>query len=220
MRQHAKEGDRIKILDDNEGPWVVVGEVYYVLEVSDPNGDDDQRLYYFDGVEQSWFGEPQHFEILNQRSARMHQNYKKFSKGDVVVRWRDVESWEWDHIGEVSLPPIGEHLDIDQVDMGHDKKEPSIHISKHGGYWYPMKAFVLAEYYHMDSTTTTINRGTAELNTTDYGKSKITGISIEVQRSPASIVTGQRTSRSGIQSRRNATIVRGRYSCHKAITSK
>jgi len=212
MRQHAKPGDKVKILDDNKGNWVKVGQVYYVLEVSDPNGDEEQRLYVFDGVDESWFGEPQHFEIINKRSARMHQNYRKFSEGDVVIRWRDIEDWEWDGIGEIDIPDIGEEVKVGTVDMGSSHKEVSFHIKDIG--WVPMKAFVLATYYKK-STTTITNRGTADLNTEGYGE--INTNPIEVQRPLASIITGKRSPGGGVQGRGNATSIRVGHLSHKEI---
>lgn len=212
---HAEVGDRIKILDDNHGDWVIVGEAYYVECVSDGHGGE--KVYELRGVGPSWCGEPCHFEILNKKSAaRVHPKYDTFQKGNTVRRWRNVEDWEWESIGEVDLPDIGDDVEVESIDIRNDHKEDSFY-SKEYGYWYPMKAFVLAEYYNQPIT----NRGTAELNTTDHGKSKIsTGISIEVQRSSPSISTGQRTSRGGVQGRGNATVTGGRYSSHKAITGR
>jgi len=213
--RHAEVGDIIKILDDNYGDWVIVGKEYYVESVS--NGSGGEKEYELRGVSSSWCGEPCHFEILNKKSAaKVHPKYDTFHKGNTVRRWRDVEDWEWESIGEVDLPDIGDDVEVESIDMGHSEKEPSFY-SKEYGYWYPMKAFVLAEYYNQPIT----NRGTAELNTTDHGKSKIsTGISIEVQRLAPSISTGQRTSRGGVQGRGNATVTGGRYSSHKAITGR
>lgn len=212
--EHAKVGDIIKILDDNYGDWVIVGKEYYVESVSD--GAVEERVYELRGVDSSWCGEPCHFEIVSRKNiAKVHPKYDTFQKGNTVRRWRDVEEWEWECIGEVTLPPIGEDVDVNAIDMGHSGKVPSFY-SKEYGYWYPMKAFVLAEYYNQPIT----NRGTAELNTDYNGESKITSSSIEVQRVAPSIVSGKRTSRSGVQSRGNATIVRGGYSSHKAITGK
>jgi hypothetical protein len=213
--EHAKVGDIIKILDDNYGDWVIVGKEYYVESVSD--GAVEERVYELRGVDSSWCGEPSHFKIVSRKNiANVHPKYDTFHKGNTVRRWRNVEDWEWESIGEVDLPDIGDDVEVESIDMGHSEKEPSFY-SKEYGYWYPMKAFVLAEYYNQPIT----NRGTAELNTTDHGKSKIsTGISIEVQRLAPSISTGQRTSRGGVQGRGNATVTRGRYSSHKAITGR
>jgi hypothetical protein len=213
--RHAEAGDRIKILNDNHGHWVTVGKEYYVQSVSDGYGEE--KVYELRGVVDSWCGDPCHFEILNKKDdVKVHPKYDTFQKGNTVRRWRDVEEWEWRHIGEVDLPDIGEDVRVESIDIRNDFKEDSFY-SKEYGYWYPMKAFVLAEYYNQPIT----NRGTAELNTTDHGKSKIsTGISIEVQRLAPSISTGQRTSRGGVQGRGNATVTGGRYSSHKAITGR
>lgn len=213
---HAKVGDRIKILDDNYGDWVIVGKEYYVECVSDGNGEE--KVYELKGVGPSWCGEPHHFEITSSvdSAAKTHPKYDTFEVGNTVRRWRDVEDWEWESIGEVDLPDIGDDVEVESIDIRNDHKEDSFY-SKEYRYWYPMKAFVLAEYYNQPIT----NRGTAELNTTDHGKSKIsTGISIEVQRPSPSISTGQRTSRGGVQGRGNGTVTRGRYSSHKAITGR
>jgi len=213
--QHAKIGYRIKILDDNSGDWVKVGKIYTVKDVDDTDVDYE-KVYILEGVVNSWYAEPQHFQIINENVAKVHPKYDTFHKGNTVRRWRDVEGWEWESIGEVDLPDIGDDVEVESIDMGHSEKEPSFY-SKEYGYWYPMKAFVLAEYYNQPIT----NRGTAELNTTDHGKSKSsTGISIEVQRPSPSISTGQRTSRGGVQGRGNATVTGGRYSSHKAITGR
>jgi hypothetical protein len=213
--EHAKVGDIIKILDDNYGDWVIVGKEYYVESVSD--GAVEERVYELRGVDSSWCGEPSHFKIVSRKNiANVHPKYDTFHKGNTVRRWRNVEDWEWESIGEVDLPDMGDDVEVESIDMGHSEKEPSFY-SKEYGYWYPMKAFVLAEYYNQPIT----NRGTAELNTTDHGKSKIsTGISIEVQRLAPSISTGQRTSRGGVQGRGNAAVTGGRYSSHKAITGR
>jgi hypothetical protein len=215
MMEHAKVGDIIKILDDNYGDWVIVGREYYVESVSD--GAIEERVYELRGVDSSWCGEPSHFKIVSRKNiAKVHPKYDTFQKGNSVRRWRNVEEWEWESIGEVDLPDMGEDVEVESIDMGHSEKEPSFY-SKEYEYWYPMKAFVLAEYYNQPIT----NRGTAELNTTDHGKSKIsTGISIEVQRLAPSISTGQRTSRGGVQGRGNAAVTRGGYSSHKAITGR
>ena len=208
---HAKVGDIIKIVDNNYGEWVKVGWEYRVETVSE--GHHPEKVYGLKGVDQSWCGGPGHFEITG---AKTHPKYDTFKVGNTVRRWRDVEDWEWESIGEVDLPDIGEDVEVESIDRGHSEKEPSFYAKEYG-YWYPMKAFVLAEYYNQSIT----NRGTAELNTTDHGKSKSsTGISIEVQRPSPSISTGQRTSRGGVQGRGNAAITRGGYSSHKAITGK
>jgi hypothetical protein len=213
--EHAKVGDIIKILDDNYGDWVIVGKEYYVESVSD--GHVEERVYGLRGVDASWCGEPCHFKIVSRKNiANVHPKYDTFHKGNTVRRWRNVEDWEWESIGEVDLPDMGDDVEVESIDMGHSEKEPSFYSKEHQ-YWFPMKAFVLAEYYNQPIT----NRGTAELNTTDHGKSKIsTGISIEVQRPSPSISTGQRTSRGGVQGRGNGTVTGGRYSSHKAITGR
>jgi hypothetical protein len=212
---HAKTGDRIRILNDNSGDWIEVDCVYRV-EYVDGADLPCMRIYTLEGVDRRWYAEPKHFEILEEKDAKVHPKYDTFHKGNTVRRWRDVEDWEWECIGEVRLPRIGEDVEVADIDMGHSGKVPSFYSKEHQ-YWYPMKAFVLAEYYHHTITT---NRGTAELNTDYNGESKITSSGIEVQRVAPSIVSGKRTSRSGVQSRGNATIVRGRYSSHKAITGK
>jgi len=207
---HAKVGDTIKILDDNSGSWVKVGKEYYVETVSE--GCDTERVYGLRDVDESWCGEPCHFKIINERVAKVHPKYDKFRKGNTVRRWRDIEDWEWDYIGAINpLPLIGEDLDVEVIDTGSVEKEDSFFVDSYG--WFPMKAFVLAEYYNYTIT----NQGTVDnLNTNSYGKDH----TIKVQRPSASIVTGQRTSRGGVQGRRNAAITRGGYSSHKAITGK
>ena len=217
---HARVGDTIKIIGLNGADWVMVGKEYYVESVSEgydsEDSDDSEMVYELRDVHSSWCGEPRHFEIVKRRDDIVHPKYDTFHIGNTVRRWRDVKEWEWDCIGEVSLPPIGEDVEVREIDMGHSGKVPSFYSKEHQ-YWYPMKAFVLAEYYNQPIT----NRGTAELNNTDHGKSKISaGISIEVQRPSPSISTGQRTSRGGVQGRGNGTVVGGRYSSHKAITGR
>jgi hypothetical protein len=217
---HARVGDTIKIIGLNGADWVMVGKEYYVESVSEgydsEDSDDSEMVYELRDVVSSWCGEPRHFEIVKKSAAKVHPKYDTFRKGNTVRRWRDVEGWEWDCIGEVGLPDIGDDVEIESIDIGNDHKEDSFY-SKEYQYWYPMKAFVLAEYYNQPIT----NRGTAELNTDYNGKSKITSSSgIEVQRVAPSIVSGKRTSRSGVQGRGDATIVRGGYSSHKAITGK
>ena len=216
--EHAKVGDIIKILDDNYGDWVIVGREYYVESVSD--GAMEERVYELRGVDSSWCGEPSHFKIVSRKNiANVHPKYDTFHKGNTVRRWRNVEDWEWDSIGVVDLPDIGDDVEVESIDMGHSEKEPSFY-SKEYGYWYPMKAFVLAEYYNHTIT----NRGTAELNNNSYGKSKDStssiGKSIEVQRLTPSISTGKRNPGSGVQGRGNGAIVRGGHTRHKAITGK
>jgi hypothetical protein len=210
---HAKIGYKIKILDNNSGHWVKVGNIYIVKNV-DATDIDSERVYVLEGVDISWYAEPQHFEILDKEVALTHPRYDTFQTGNTVRRWRDVEEEEWIDIGEVDLPELGEDVEVLDTDLYNDYKEDSFYSEPYG--WIPMKAFVLAEYYN----NTITNRGTAALNTTDHGKSKSTGISIEVQRSSPSISTGQRTSRGGVQGRGNATVTRGRYSSHQAITGR
>jgi hypothetical protein len=146
----------------------------------------------------------------------VHPSYQRFQTDDTVVRWRDVEDWEWNGIGDINLPPIGEPYQIERFHESRDlSKLPSIDL---GIGWYPATAFVFQEYYNQSIT----NRGTAEhLNDTEHVKSKIsTGISIEVQRPLASIITGKGRAGSRVQGRGNAAIVGGGYSRHKAITGK
>jgi hypothetical protein len=214
---HAKVGDIIKIVDDNYGDWVKVGWEYRVETVSE--GHHPEKVYGLKGVDQSWCGGPDHFEITGSvvsAAAKTHPKYDTFEVGNTVRRWRDVEDWEWEGIGKVDLPKLGDDVDVASIQIINTHSEDMFYSNEYG-YSFPMKAFVLAEYYNYTIT----NRGTAELNTTDHGKSKIsTGISIEVQRLAPSISTGQRTSRGGVQGRGNATVTGGRYSSHKAITGR
>lgn len=143
----------------------------------------------------------------------VHSSYQSFKKGDTVVRWREVEDWEWKGIGDIECPPIGAPLQIYNVSSSNGlDKLPSIDL---GIGWFPATAFVLSKYYNQSIT----NRGTADtLNTTDHVKSKIsTGICIEVQRSSASIVTGERRTGSTISGRGDAAIVRRGHPRHKTI---
>lgn len=143
----------------------------------------------------------------------VHESFQRFDKGDTVVRWRDIEYWEWEDIGEICCPPIGKELKIETVEAGRGLyKLPSIYFETHG--WYPATAFIFSEYYNQSIT----NRGTAGLNTTDYGKDQ--DRIIEVQRSSASIITGERRTGSTIQGRGDAAIVRRRYPSYKTITGK
>ena len=207
---HAKVGDTIRILDDNHGNWVKVGQEYYVESVDE--GNEDEKVYKLRNVYECWCGAPRHFKIVNKSPAKVHPKYSTFRKGNTVRRWRDVEEWEWDCIGEVELPDIGEDVEVKDVDINNRHKEDSFYSVEHG-YWYPMKAFVLAEYYNQSIT----NQGTVDsLNTNSYGKDH----TIKVQRPSASISTGQRTSRGGVQGRGNATVTRGGYSRHKEITGR
>lgn len=157
-------------------------------------------------------------------SPIVHATYQPFKEGDTVAMWRDIEDWEWEDIGCVETPPIGESCTVSLFNKGDElNKLPSIQLTWRGGeeLWYPATAFMFSSYYIKSISKSQTNRGTAALNTTDHGKSKIsTGISIEVQRPLASINTGQRTSRGGVQGRGNAAVTRGRYSSHKAITGR
>ena len=162
--------------------------------------DDGRGLVYMNGV---W-------------APIVHSSYQRFQKDDTVVRWRDIEDWEWKAIGNIQCPPIGAPLQISKVhgSNGLDKL-PSIEFSDLG--WYPATAFIFSEYYKPTIT----NRGTAALNTEDHGKSKIsTGSSIEVQGSVASIVSGKRRTGSRVQGRGDATIVRRGHLSYKTITGK
>jgi len=208
--RRAKVGDRIIILDDNGSGWVKIGNVYEVTDVDDPLNSGFERRYTLDGVAYFWYAEPYHFQILE---GNTHPRYSQFKEGDVVCRWRDVEEWEWECIGDISLPDLGDPITIDAIDIGSKHKEDSFSNSYHG--WYPMKAFVLAEYYNQPIT----NRGTAALNTTDHGKIN-QGRTIEVQRSTASIVTGKRRTGSRIQGRGDAAVVGFGHLGYKAITGK
>lgn len=143
--------------------------------------------------------------------------YQDFQEGDTVVRWRDVEDWEWNEIGYISLVPIGKEYKVSSFESGSVlNKVPSIEINGCG--WYPATAFTFSKYYNQSQT----NRGTAEhLNESDHGKSKIsTGISIEVQGSVASIISGQRRAGSRIQGRRDGAIIGRGHLSHKTITGK
>ena len=215
---HAKVGDFIKILDDNHGNWVEVGYEYRVEEVHD--GYESERCYKFKGVKETWCGEPCHFEIVGSivSAAKTHPKYDTFEIGDTVRRWRDVEEWEWQGIGKIDLPELGEDLEVREIKINDSCKEDMFYSNNYG--YFPMRAFVLAEYYNHTIT----NRGTAELNNNSYGKSKDStssiGKSIEVQRPSPSISTGQRSSRGGVQGRGNATVTRGRHTRHQAVTGR
>lgn len=162
--------------------------------------DDGRGLVYMNGV---W-------------APIVHSSYQTFQKDDTVVRWRDIEDWEWRAIGEVQCPPIGTTLQISKVHGSNGLyKVPSIELGVLG--WYPATAFIFSEYYKPTIT----NRGTAELNTSDHGKSKIsTGISIEVQRPLASIISGKGRTGSRVQGRRDAAVVRRGHLSYKTITGK
>lgn len=210
---HAVKGDYISIRDTNSADWVKLGKTYKIDDVRESD-DDYEACFYLEGVDISWYAYEGHY-IIVPAPISTHPKYDTFHKGNTVRRWRDVEEEEWECIGEIALPPIGKDVEVRETDIGNSSKEDSFYNSAYG--WMPMKAFVLAEYYNQPIT----NRGTAELNNHDHGKSKIsTGISIEVQRPLASISTGQRTSRGGVQGRGNAAVTRGRYSSHKAITGR
>jgi hypothetical protein len=217
--EHAKVGDIIKIVDDNHGDWVKVGWEYRVETVGE--GYLSEKVYGLKDVDQSWCGEPCHFEITGSivSAAKTHPKYDTFQKGDTVCRWRDVEHWEWDGIGEVELPELGDHVDVASITIDNTDREDMFY-SNDTGWNYPMRAFVLVEYYNQSIT----NRGTAELNNNSYGKSKDStssiGKSIEVQRPTPSISTGKRNSGSGVQGRGNGAIVRGGHTRHKAITGR
>lgn len=163
--------------------------------------EDGQGLVHMDGV---W-------------APVVHSSYQHFQKDDTVVRWRDIEDWEWRGIGDVPVPPIGTPLRVSRFDGGNNlTKLPSIELD--GKCWFPATAFVFAEYYNQSIT----NRGTAEhLNKIDHGKSKISpGISIEVQGSVASIVSGKRRTGSRVQGRRDAAVIGRGHLGHKTITGK
>ena len=207
---HAKVGDIIRIVDDNQGDWVKVGQDYYVESVSE--GCCDEKVYKLHNVHQTWCGAPEHFKILIKSPAKVHPKYDTFHKGNTVRRWRDVEKWEWESIGEVGLPDIGEDVEVKDVDINNLHKEDSFYSVEHG-YWYPMKAFVLAEYYNQSIT----NQGTVDsLNTNSYGKDH----TIKVQRPSASIVRTERSTGSRIQGRRNVSIVRLGHLSYKEITGR
>lgn len=207
---HAKVGDTIRILDDNHGTWVKVGQEYYVESVDE--GNDDEKVYKLQNVYECWCGAPEHFKIVNESAAKVHPKYDTFHKGNTVRRWRDVEEWEWECIGEVELPDIGEDVEVKDVDINNRNKEDSFYSVEHG-YWYPMKAFVLAEYYNQSIT----NQGTVDsLNTNSYGKDH----TIKVQRPSASIVRTERSTGSRIQGRRNVSIVRLGHLSYKEITGR
>ena len=209
---HAVKGDRITIRDTNGGDWVNLGGTYVVESVIESE-EEYEAGFYLKGVDISWYASEGHYTIVS--GFPIHPKYDPFHTRNTVRRWRDVAAEEWDCIGEIDLPPIGKDVEVQDIDAGNSHKEDSFYSDEYG--WMPMKAFVLAEYYNQPIT----NRGTAALNTTDHGKSKIsTGRSIEVQRPLASISTGQRTSRGGVQGRGNGSITRGRYSSHEAITGR
>lgn len=282
---HAKSGDIVKIIDNNDGDWVDVHQVYYVESVLDEDREQGSKCFKFRGVDESWWGCPFHYEIINaidtnkaeflveqarRRYPRgthylevgsgffgakyesrasdvrifdhthtgprimvdggqglvymngvwapiVHHTYQRFQTGDTVVRWRDIEDWEWGGIGDIPCPSIGDPFEISEVSGGNGlNKLPSIYTECFG--WFPATAFISSEYYNQSIT----NRGTAEhLNESDHVKSKIsTGISIEVQRPIASIVTGQRRTGSRIQGRGDAAIIGRGHLSHKTITGK
>ena len=207
---HAKVGDIIRIVDDNQGDWVKVGQDYCVESVSE--GCDDEKVYKLHNVYETWCGAPEHFKIVSKSPAKVHPKYDTFHKGNTVRRWRDVEEWEWECIGEADLPHIGEDVEVEDIDMGNREKEPSFYAKEYG-YWYPMKAFVLAEYYNQSIT----NQGTVDsLNTNSYGKDH----TIKVQGPASTIVRAERSTGSRIQGRRDAAIIRRRHLSYKEITGR
>jgi len=207
---HAKVGDIIKILDDNYGTWVKVGQEYYVESVDEGSGYE--KVYKLRNVYECWCGAPEHFKIVSKSPAKVHPKYDTFHKGNTVRRWRDVEEWEWDCIGEVDLPDIGEDVEVKDVDINNRHKEDSFYSVEHG-FWYPMKAFVLAEYYNQSIT----NQGTVDiLNTNSYGKDH----TIKVQRPSASIVRTERSAGSRVQGRRDVAIIRLGHLSYKEITGR
>ena len=286
---HARAGDYIKIIDDNEADWVVVGCIYKVVEVlqgQESDGSKCFRLFDMGDIEvgDTWWGLPRHYEIvypdfskeqiLLMEAARrypkgtcylevgtdrfgikyhitrpepfvfdfscsvariavesckgivynkgvwspiVHETYQPFQEGDTVVMWRDIEGWEWEGIGHVETPPIGESCTVSLFNNGAElNKLPSIQLTWRGGeeLWYPATAFMFSHYYNQSQT----NRGTAEhLNDLNYGKESRT---IEVQRPSAAIISGKRTSGSGVQGRGNAAIIRGRHLSYKKILGK
>jgi hypothetical protein len=216
--KHAKVGDFIKIVDANCADWVRVGWEYRVEAVSD--GCDSEKVYGLKDVDESWCGEPCHFEITGSivSAAETHPKYDTFEEGDIVRRWRDVEEWEWQGIGKIGLPEMGEDVEVREIRINDTCKEDMFYTNQYG--YFPMRAFVLVEYYNHTIT----NRGTAELNNNSYGKSKDStssiGKSIEVQRLTPSISTGKRNPGSGVQGRGDGAIVRGGHTRHKAITGK
>lgn len=143
----------------------------------------------------------------------VHETYQAFQKDDTVVRWRDIEDWEWNDIGEIECRNIGVKGIVTNVSgvIGLEKV-PSIELDGNG--WYPATAFMFSQYYSQSQT----NRGTAEhLNDLNYGKESRT---IEVQRPSAAIISGKRTSGSRVQGTGNAAIVRGRHLSYKEILGK
>lgn len=142
----------------------------------------------------------------------VHESFQYFDKGDTVVRWRDIEEWEWNGIGEVCEPRIGKECLVTDIHRGNGlSKLPSIQLDFDS--YFPATAFIFKEYYNQSIT----NRGTAGLNTTDYGKENRI---IEVQRSSASIITGERRTGSTVQGRGDAAIVRRGHPRHKTIIGK
>jgi hypothetical protein len=207
---HAKVGDTIRILDDNHGNWVKVDQEYYVESVDE--GNEDEKVYKLRNVYECWCGAPEHFKIVNKSPAKVHPKYDTFHKGNTVRRWRDVEDWEWECIGAVGLPAIGEDVEVKDVDINNRHKEDSFYSVEHG-YWYPMKAFVLAEYYNQSIT----NQGTVDsLNTNSYGKDH----SSKVQGPASTIITREGSTGSRIQGRRNVSIVRRGHLSYQTITGK
>lgn len=146
-------------------------------------------------------------------SPIVHETYEPFHTGDTVVRWRDIEDWEWNDIGMIDSRAIGVECTVTNVSPAIGlEKVPSIELDDNG--WYPATAFIFSRYYSQSQT----NRGTAEhLNDLNYGKESRT---IEVQRPSAAIISGKRTSGSRVQGTGNAAIVRGRHLSYKEIFGK
>jgi hypothetical protein len=71
---HAKVGDLIRIIDDNQGTWVKVGQEYYVESVDE--GHDEEKVYKLQNVYEYWCGAPEHFKIVNKRAAKVHPDRK------------------------------------------------------------------------------------------------------------------------------------------------
>ena len=282
---HAKAGDQIQIINDNEADWITVGCIYKVIEVLHGQESDGSKCFrLFDSgsteVGETWWGLPRHYEIvypdfskeqiLLMEAARrypkgthylevgsgwfgskhhsthtepfvydfvgggpriavqsakgivynkgvwspiVHETYQPFHTDDTVVRWRDIEDWEWNDIGMIDCRAIGVEGKVTNVSPSDGlEKVPSIELDNNG--WYPATAFIFSQYYSQSQT----NRGTAErLNDLDYGKESRT---IEVQRPFATIISGERTSGSGVQGRGNAAIIRGRHLSYKKILGK
>jgi hypothetical protein len=141
------------------------------------------------------------------------ESYSQFKKGDVVVRWRDIEDYEWNGIGDVSCPPIGKEVVVEDSNRSSSiHKLPSIAIDE---WWYPSTAFTLAKYYNPDYKT---NQGTVDtLNTNSYGNKNHSG---KVQGPSASIITREGSTGSRIQGRRNVSVIRRGHLSYQTITGK